>query len=106
MSATLRLLRVEFLEAPHPWGEGVEGLAVYEFQHAELSMELVQPFARGAGREQRRIWGWDGNREAPTLRPSYRARFRLAGRDWELHLHLTGGKIELDAAGSPGVQLR
>jgi hypothetical protein len=37
------------------------------------------------------VWGWDGNREAPTLRPSF-----LGKRDrYRIHLHLTAGKIDL-----------
>lgn len=38
------------------------------------------------------VWGWDGNREAPTLSPSFLAR---EGRPYVMHSFLRSGKLEL-----------
>jgi hypothetical protein len=43
------------------------------------------------------VWGWDGNKEAPTLRPSFLAREK---RPYTLHSFLTNGKLELCADSS------
>lgn len=38
------------------------------------------------------VWGWDGNRDAPTLVPSFRAE---KGRPYLFHSYLKQGAIEL-----------
>ena len=38
------------------------------------------------------VWAWDGNRDAPTLRPSYRV---TVGDGQVLHLHVTEGKLDI-----------
>lgn len=45
-------------------------------------------------KNQANVWGWDGNREAPTLTPSFLGdRREHAG--YLIHLFLTGGRIQL-----------
>jgi len=38
------------------------------------------------------VWGWDGNREAPSLTPSFLAK---KDRPYVFHMYLRAGKIEL-----------
>lgn len=38
------------------------------------------------------VWGWDGNREAPTVTPSFLA---VAHRPYRMHSFLRGGRLEL-----------
>lgn len=67
---------------------------------------LHQPFARdgpkhykGATEEEVRknvanIWKWDGNREAPTLDPSFLCVYP-SEPGFRIHSYLRGGKLEL-----------
>lgn len=66
---------------------------------------FMQPFALGGHRlkpgateeEIRKnlanIWGWDGNRELPTLTPSFAGHDERMGA--KVHLHLVKGQIQL-----------
>lgn len=38
------------------------------------------------------VWGWDGNRDAPTLTPSFLA---AKGRPYVMHSYLRAGRLEL-----------
>jgi len=40
------------------------------------------------------VWGWDGNREAPSITPSFLAR---EGRPYVMHSFLRAGQLELCA---------
>ncbi len=46
-------------------------------------------------------WGWDGNRDAPTIHGSLGAfpvwEGKPTGRDYNAHLHVVRGRIELCA---------
>lgn len=48
---------------------------------------------------QTALWGWDGNRSAPTVHGSMGAfpviNGNSTGRDYNAHLHFTAGRIEL-----------
>jgi hypothetical protein len=66
---------------------------------------MMQPFALGNMRlrpgatqeeindNRANIWGWDGNREAPTLQPSFLCDDKLMGV--KVHLFLVKGQIQL-----------
>lgn len=72
---------------------------------------MMQPFRRGSNgkrpgfenegnADRGNVWGWDGNREAPTLTPSFLCEDPGRGGEHPLppvrvHLHLTKGHIEL-----------
>ena len=76
-----------------------EGMVVYtirvvgkespDFNH---EYDLYQPFSsRGQGRcENGNVWGWNGNREKPTLSPSFKATF---GKEEIFHIFFREGKI-------------
>lgn len=91
-------------EADPPW----DGIAVYELIYGrdtpeedagEYQYTIHQRFEEGDhhvleegnGVEQN-IWGWDGDRENPTLTPSFGHGEEEDG--WRVHLHLTDGRIE------------
>lgn len=90
---------------------GAEGMVWYTVQprgnqDETKVMFLVQRFAKGPIRDHIHegggrtiIWGWNGNREAPTLTPSYRSQFHFHYDDGlqevMVHLFLKKGKIQL-----------
>lgn len=49
--------------------------------------------------DQAHVWGWDGNVEAPTLRPSFlgmeRNKKGRTIRPYRMHSYLTAGRLEL-----------
>ena len=66
------------------WYEFNDGRTIYSGQLFSLK-----------GRAQvsgRNVWAWDGNRDAPTLTPSYRVR---VGESNVLHLQVRGGKLAI-----------
>lgn len=84
---------------------GVEGFAEYRMTSDvggpdEHSWVVRQPFWRkpsttlqipaGDRSWPRHVWQWDGNRETPTLKPS----FLYCCKEWRVHLFLTAGRIE------------
>lgn len=101
----IRLLHVQwFDEHPvedargNPAYPGCDGMAVYEVTgETEHPLYANQPFARGSDRaiqedgHPRNVWGWDGNREAPSLTPSFECAW--AGTTVRIHIYLTAGKI-------------
>lgn len=108
MNGRLRIERIQWFDTnPIKWYESedlvypdCDGAVCYELvlDDGEV-VPLLQVFARGSSRDlvlrgggNAIAWGWDGNREAPTLTPSYLAeqpnRFRV-------HLFLQAGKISL-----------
>lgn len=61
---------------------------------------LLQPFAVGGSRKDSKggiMWGWNGNKEAPTLEPSYLAKWQHGSNRTPMvaHLFLRAGKIDL-----------
>ena len=57
-----------------------------------------QPFKQGASFQidGRNVWSWDGDRDAPTLRPSFGLGLNDPRPDRVIaHLHLTKGKVDL-----------
>jgi hypothetical protein len=55
----------------------------------------VQPFSRKGTYTQEKggnVWAWDGNKDAPTLSPSFALD---AGTGWRVHLFFQNGKINL-----------
>lgn len=107
---TIRFLGLSFGQPEQSgweWCEdhGIEGFAEYRMTvdaggADEHSYVVRQPFWRKAsttlqleagGRKwPRHVWKWDGNRDAPTLQPSFL--YRSTG--WCVHLFLTAGKIQ------------
>ena len=70
-----------------------DGRVWYEFNDGR-TIYSDQLFAR-KGRaiiNNRNVWAWDGNRDAPTLTPSYRV---WVGEPHVLHLHVSGGKLDI-----------
>jgi len=87
---------------------GCDGMARYQVVvDGEDTMPMNQPFARGPSREifvhgaKQNVWGWDGNRVAPTLTPSYRCKFPWKGTNFDVHLYLTAGRLDLQGDSFP-----
>jgi hypothetical protein len=118
----LRLEVIRFFqsrEAAIAWGAPeADGYAWYEVEHdapgevahmADGSTRrdvaytyMAQPFALGASREDKNgriMWGWDGDRTAPTLSPSFDCRAPAEPRRGipahRAHLFLVRGRVEL-----------
>lgn len=108
MTPTIRVQRVQWFDE-HPIRSagteenaypGCDGAVYYEITYDDGSTSwMMQPFARGPARTQdwpdgRRynVWGWDGNREAPSLNPSFLCEEPPRVR---VHLFLRAGKIDL-----------
>ena len=70
-----------------------EGEVWYEIYDGERYHHLIQTFRRGSLIRQPddiyNIWSWDGNRENPTIRPSFRV------PDYNFHCFVTNGKIDV-----------
>lgn len=116
VTGTIRLAEVVYAE-DHPLDgsvlcsgasaeDGRDGTVVYlvDAEYAEgrrRELRVGQRFHRDAepdGDESGRwgnrpMWSWDGDRDEPTLRPSF-GWGHIDGRGWLIHLHLTGGEIE------------
>lgn len=72
---------------------GCDGRVWYEFYDGR-TIYSDQLFSH-EGRvhvNSRNVWAWDGNRDAPTLTPSYRVR---VGESHVLHLCVTEGKLAI-----------
>jgi hypothetical protein len=72
----------------------------YERQGFRLggSGHRLDASAEDIKQDRANIWGWDGNREAPTLTPSYLALDVKNGetiRPYRMHSFLRSGRIEL-----------
>lgn len=84
------VIRIERIEFDEPDG----GRVWYEIAHEDGSFSyMTQPFNR-EGRPTRRdrlVWAWDGNRDAPTLTPSFLCRDTRV----VVHLFLRNGAIDL-----------
>jgi hypothetical protein len=105
---TLKLKKIEFGDKfllsldNSPVYPGVDGAVVYEITEeveGENGKEpwtypMHQPFsAKGIQQVNgRNVWGWDGNKEQPTLTPSFLLNYLPAYR---IHLYFTKGKINL-----------
>ncbi|MEM3857517.1 MAG: DUF6527 family protein [Thermoprotei archaeon] len=80
-----------------PLLKGVDGFALYlvtvEDDGGGKEYEIFQPFKlhEACQINNRNVWSWDGNKEAPTLTPS----FLYHDQDVRIHLFLKHGKIEL-----------
>jgi hypothetical protein len=77
---------------------GADGMVDYECEWegsaADHKFHVQQPFARAGSfraANGQHIWAWDGNREAPTLSPSFKAEFGADGP--EIHIHFQQGRI-------------
>ncbi len=78
------------------WRGTDAGFIVYEIAYADGTFSyMVQPFSRGGAKVDGfdKAWEWDGNRDAPTLSPSYVCEDRMTKA--RVHLFLRAGKIEL-----------
>jgi hypothetical protein len=106
MMPAIRLERIQwFDEAPVTLGDsevnaypGCDGMAIYEVMGDGIhgSLHAHQPFLRGESKAFPligNVWGWDGNREAPTLTPSFLVRW--GGTPFMAHLFLQAGKVNL-----------
>ena len=89
-------------------GDAVDGIVEYRVEPFNPAEDggptyAYQPFGRN---RVNRVWGWDGNREAPSLDPSFLwnpAPYKHPG--WPtVHLYLRRGKIDLcaDSEGAVG----
>ena len=108
MRVSFKLARVQFFdtdpvvnsEGRPAYDPGIDGIVDYECAWIETetpdaahSFHIEQPFSRlGATvMSGRHVWAWDGNRESPTLSPSFRCDF---GPDRpEIHIHFQQGRI-------------
>jgi hypothetical protein len=75
--------------------DGKGGEVAYGLRRGEESVLWLQAFHRGPPVivNGQHVWSWDGNREAPTLTPSYLCEGGpFAAR---VHLFLVAGKIRL-----------
>ena len=81
-----------------------DGRILYDLAVDGLSgtLEMSQPFRRGPnpGRVAgMNVWGWDGDRERPSLTPSYvctlEGSTELELRPIRVHLYMRGGRIDL-----------
>lgn len=87
----------------------IDGAVWYETDRVGFP-HYRQPFARGGMKKHptckdskgdpTNIWGWDGNKEHPTLTPSYLCSYPPGT---VVHLHFTAGRIQL--AGDSTVEL-
>lgn len=100
MKPWIRVAEIRFF--PQPNAAGAEGAVYYQVGGdvpKGACTWMRQPFRRGesVGNEENGglgiIWGWDGNRDAPTLTPSFFAEDGVV----RVHLFLRAGKIELCA---------
>ena len=91
----IRIERIVFMDPPE---HGVEGRVWYELggDLPEGSCSaMMQPFSRAGARNRAgHVWQWDGNREAPTLSPSYLCTDGVN----RVHLFLRAGKIDAPSA--------
>lgn len=85
---------------------GADGAVWYEVEWPSGNLSYtLQPFARGPSHKYDKsapggpvlLWGWDGNREAPTLTPSFLSNFPSSknSEGARIHLFLRKGKIDL-----------
>lgn len=72
---------------------GADGAVEYEIKTPEMRYRIYQPFKQGASLDinGKPVWGWDGNREHPTLTPS----FLMDHPPVHLHLFIRSGRVEL-----------
>ena len=122
MRVTIRVKAIEWGDQFLLWSNedkpvypGVDGAVRYELKFYRTDEEIAeirktspdfenpyvcdlyrQPFSRKGPYQQEHpashVWGWDGNREAPTLTPS----FMLSGDPaFKVHLFFQAGKINL-----------
>ena len=131
MKVEMRLHQIQFFDknplcfadSTNPVYPGADGMAEYEviITRTEEEMKALEPcslnpwttylhhpFQRsGLGKtpDGRNVWAWDGNREAPTLTPSFGCELVAPSRSSSsrvyIHIYLTAGKI-VDS-GSEGV---
>jgi hypothetical protein len=110
---TLRLAGIHYRGDPPPtWPlaayadlpVGADGVAVYALEDKtgnwEDGLPMRQHFRQGSSATINGviIWGWDGNREAPTLEPSYAWNKDAMNPQWPyVHLYLRKGRIEEDS---------
>lgn len=112
---TIRLEHIQWFDAEpirFTTGEnaypGCDGAASYVIEGEDHTVSyMLQPFARGPGftlarpdGSKRHIWGWDGNRDAPTLTPSFLCEAQHppltpGSMPIRVHLFLRAGRIEL-----------
>jgi len=131
MKVEIRLNKIQFFDkdplffadSTNPVYPGADGMAEYEVTMTRTDEEmktvgpgtlnpwklyLHHPFQRsGLGKtvDGRNIWAWDGNREAPTLTPSFGCELSPVSRSSAsrvyVHIYLTAGKM-VDS-GSEGI---
>jgi len=97
---TIEFLGLSFELAPFERDAGIEGHARYRMRAENVPGEwdpwvVRQAFSaagQGKGPDGNPIWRWDGNRESPTLSPSF-AYGALERDGWRVHFFLTGGVI-------------
>ena len=93
--SSLPTIRVERIE----WRGDSAGLVWYEITYPDDrgNSYMLHPFALGRAKVEgfANSWDWDGNRDAPTLSPSYVCEDKTYGV--RVHLFLRAGKIELCA---------
>lgn len=63
----------------------IDGDVLYRFRQGSRTFIVAQPFNKISGR----YWLWDGNKESPTIKPS----FRLL--DYSFHCYVKNGKIDI-----------
>lgn len=103
MEPTITIDELTFYDSvdPNPKNAGLDGFMVFKLtgipgRHDDfVSVRFAKggPKDLGEGRTKELVWGWDGNRQAPTLAPSF-----LLETDvypLRVHLHVVKGKIEL-----------
>lgn len=108
---SLPIIRVDHIgwpgtrDAQGPWP--CDGVVTYEIRmpegHRFPLYYMLQPFVLGAHRQDatgrismKNLWGWDGNRDAPTLSPSFACEDNREGcLPVRVHLFLKAGRIEL-----------
>jgi hypothetical protein len=105
---------LKWYQEERPVYPGVDGAVRYELKFYRTKEEVdailargdtienpytcdlyVQPFSQKPHYqtpEGKNVWQWDGNREAPTLTPSFALD---SGMGWKAHLYFTAGKIVL-----------
>lgn len=68
-----------------------------DFPNPYICDLYFQPFKRGNSyqtSEGRNVWGWDGNKEVPTLSPSWLIEWANP-KEFRVHLFFQNGKINL-----------
>jgi hypothetical protein len=93
----------------------IDGYVIYEVADGNEefpNMYLRQPFAKagnfevgGVKDDFHNVWAWNGNREAPSLTPSFLAEWTRSFSNiaYVVHIYLTDGKIV--NSGSTNIEL-